>query len=97
MRGFWSETKWRIDGDALLMPNGQRLPLKHIVQWRSDMMIGRFDLSGKWPGWRVRQQFLIAPGGTIRQGCISEHTMRHLVKMHDMERRDASQRQLTLF
>ena len=97
MRGFWSDTQWRIEGDALLMPNGQRLALKHIMQWRSDVIAGRYDLSGKWPGWKVRQQYLIAPGGSTRQGCIPEHVMRHIVQMHDMERRDHSRRQLALF
>jgi hypothetical protein len=45
MRGFWSESNWRLDGDALLMPNGQRITLKHILQWRADQVEGRHDLS----------------------------------------------------
>jgi len=55
------------------------------------------DLSGKWPGWKVRQQYLIAPGGSMRQGRIPEHVMRHLVQVHDTERVDLSRRQLVLF
>lgn len=97
MRGFWSETNWRLDGGALLMPNGQRITLKQIVQWRADVIDGRHDLSGKWPGWRVRQQWLIAPGGSIRQGRIAEHTMRQIVAAWDWDRKDSSRRQLALF
>jgi len=97
MRGFWSETNWRLEHDALLMPNGQRLLLKHIMQWRADHLMGNVDLSGKWPGWKVRQQYLIAPGGSMRQGRIPEHVMRHLVQVHDTERVDLSRRQLVLF
>ena len=59
--------------------------------------MGNVDLSGKWPGWKVRQQYLIAPGGSMRQGRIPEHVMRHLVQVHDMERVDLSRRQLVLF
>jgi hypothetical protein len=97
MRGFWSESNWRLDGDALLMPNGQRITLKHILQWRADQVEGRHDLSGQWSGWRIRQQWLIAPGGTIRQGRIPEHVMRQVVRTWDWERKVHSRRQLPLF
>lgn len=36
MRGFWSETNWRLDGDALLMPNGWRIPLNATKKLRPD-------------------------------------------------------------
>jgi hypothetical protein len=97
MRGFWSETNWRLDDDALLMPNGQRIALKHILQWRADQVEGRHDLSGKWPGWRVRQQWLIAPGGSIRRGRIAEHVLRHVMQMSEIEQKELSRRQLALF
>lgn len=97
MRGFWSETNWRLDHDALLMPNGQRIPLKHILQWRVDQIEGRHDLSGKWPGWRVRQQWLIAPGGTIRHGRIAQHVLQHLMQTAARHEQEISRRQLALF
>jgi hypothetical protein len=97
MRGFWSEKNWRLDDDALLMPNGWRVPLKDVLQWRDDLITGRHDLSGKWSGWRVRQQWLIAPGGSMRHHCIAEHVMRHRVSKWDWERKEISRRQLTLF
>lgn len=46
MRGFWSVKNWRLDGDALLMPNGQRLSLKDIREWREDLYAGNADLTG---------------------------------------------------
>ncbi|MGC1548994.1 MAG: hypothetical protein WA777_10735 [Rhodanobacter sp.] len=97
MQGFWSDKNWRLDGAALVLPNGQRIGLKEIVQWRSDLMVGQFDLTGRWPGWRVRQHWLIAPGGSMRRGRISEHHLRHLMQMHDWDLKDASRRQLVLF
>jgi hypothetical protein len=63
-------------------------------------LIGRYDLTGKWPGWpgrRVWQQYLIAPGGTMRHGCIAEHVMRHIVQTWDWEWREISRKQLALF
>lgn len=97
MQGFWKETHWRIEGDALELPNGRRIPLKHIRQWQEDRVTGRADLTGKWPGWRIRQQFLIAPGGSMRRGMISEHYLRHIVQTEDWNRLDVSRRQLPLF
>jgi hypothetical protein len=97
MKGLWSEKNWRLDGDALLMPNGQRLALRHILQWRVDLIEGRAHLPAKWSGWRVCQQWLIAPGGSIRQGRISQHEMQHIVRTHDWDRKETSRRQLTLF
>jgi hypothetical protein len=47
MRGFWSEPDWRFDDDALVRPNGQRATLKRILQWRADLIDGRFDLTGR--------------------------------------------------
>jgi hypothetical protein len=97
MQGFWSEKNWRLDGDALLLPNGWRIPLKHVLQWRKDLIEGNADLRGKWSGWRVRQQWLIAPGGSMRQHCIAEHVMRYRVSRWDWERKETSRRQLPLF
>jgi len=97
MRGFWSETNWRLDGDALLMPSGQRLSLKYILQWRADLVEGRCDLPGKWSGWRVRQQWLIPPGGSLRQHRIAEHVMRYHINAYDWDRKEISRRQLVLF
>ncbi|OOG55759.1 hypothetical protein B0E47_07730 [Rhodanobacter sp. B05] len=97
MHGFWSETNWRLDGDALLMPNGWRLPLRDVLQWRDDLMQGRHDLGGRWSGWRVRQQWLIAPGGSVRQHRIAEHVMRQHIRTADWDRQELGRRQLTLF
>ncbi|CAM5409305.1 hypothetical protein RLIN73S_02296 [Rhodanobacter lindaniclasticus] len=41
MQGFWS---WRLDNDALLLPNGQRLHLRDIRQWQADLIAGNADL-----------------------------------------------------
>jgi hypothetical protein len=97
MRGLWSETNWRLDHDALVLPTGRRIRLKDILQWQADRVNGRHDFTGKWPGWRVRQQWLIAPGGTIRRGRIAEHVLRHIVQMNEWELAEISRRQLPLF
>lgn len=97
MRGFWSESKWRLDGAELVLPNGQRIALKEILQDRANLIEGRASLPGKWAGWRVCQQWLIAPGGSTRQRRIPEHAMRHIVQTFDWERLEHSRRQLALF
>jgi hypothetical protein len=97
MRGRWNEAKWRLDADALVMPNGRRTPLKDILQWQLDKVDGRYDFTGQWSGWRVRQQWLIAPGGTIRRSRIAEHVLRHVMQMSDWEQAEMSRRQLRLF
>lgn len=97
MRGFWNEKHLQLDGDALLMPNGQRLTLASILQHQIDLIEGRCDLPGKWCGWRVRQQWLIPPNGTIRRGRIAQHVLQHLVQSHEWERQDVNRRQLALF
>ncbi|MHB1271511.1 MAG: hypothetical protein ACYCZD_01870 [Rhodanobacter sp.] len=97
MRGFWTESQWRIDGADLVLPNGQRLALSNIRQWRANLIDGNLDLCGRWPGWRVRQHYLIAPGGSLRRGRIAERTLRHIVQGHDTERIEHSRRQLGLF
>ena len=81
----------------LLMPNGQRISLKHILQWRADLIEGRFDLTGKWSGWRVRQQWLIPPGGTMRQNRIAQHVLDHHIRSWEWERKEVSRLQLSLF
>ena len=97
MNGLWKESNWAIDGNDLTLPTGRRIALKHIRQWQTDTIEGRLDLHGKWPGWRIRQQFLIAPGGSIRRGRISETYLRHLMQIADWERIETSKRQLALF
>jgi hypothetical protein len=97
MRGFWSEKNWRLDDDALLMPNGQRVQLKAVLQWRADLIDGRFDLTGKWSGWRVRQQWLIPPGGSIRQNRIAQRMLEHDIRTWDWDRKEISRLQLSLF
>ncbi len=63
VRHAWIPCKknWRLDDDALLMPNGQRIAVRQILQWKADQLNGHHGLTRKWPGWRVRQQWLIAP------------------------------------
>jgi hypothetical protein len=97
MRGFWSERNWRLDDGALLMPNGHRLTLKQILQWRVDLIEGRCDLPGKWTGWSVRQQWLIPPGGSMRQNRIAQHVLAHEIKCWDWDRKEISRLQLQLF
>ncbi|MGB5853108.1 MAG: hypothetical protein WBG85_12525 [Rhodanobacter sp.] len=97
MQGFWSPKNWRLDDDALLLPSGQRIALRHIRQWQADRIAGSYDLTGKWPGWRVRQQWLIAPGGTIKRGRIAQHVLRQLMQFSEWEQQETSRRQLALF
>lgn len=97
MRGLWSETNWRLDNDALVLPNGRRLSLASIRQWQEDLYAGAADLTRHWSGWRVRQQFLIPPGGSMRQGYLSEHYLRHLAQTADWHRKERQRRQLALF
>jgi hypothetical protein len=66
-----------------VLPNGRRIWLKDVLQWQADRVDGRHDFTGKWPGWRVRQQWLIAPGGAIRRGRISEHVRHHVMQMNE--------------
>ncbi|KZC29273.1 hypothetical protein RhoFW510R10_06170 [Rhodanobacter sp. FW510-R10] len=79
------------------MPNGHRLPLRHIVQWRQDLIEGSADLTGKWSGWRVRQQWLIPPGGTVKRGRIAQHVLAHEIQTHGWAAQEVSRRQLVLF
>lgn len=97
MRGFWNEKNWRLDGPDLVMPSGKRLALRHVLKWQDDRLTGRLDLTGKWPGWRVRQQWLIAPGGSLRHGRIAERTLRHVIQTNGWHELDVSKRQLNLF
>jgi len=97
MHGFWSVKNWRLDDGALLMPNGQRLPLKDIREWREDLYAGNADLTGKWSGWRVRQQWLIPPGGSLRQNRIAQHVLAHDIRQLDWTRKEISRLQLSLF
>jgi len=97
MRGFWSVKNWRLDDDALLLPNGLRLPLTDIREWREDLYTGNANLTGKWSGWRVRQQWLIPPGGSIRQNRIAQHVLAHDIRQLDWTRKETSRLQLSLF
>ena len=97
MRGLWSETNWRLDGDALLLPNGRRLTLASIRQWQENLYLGTFDLTRHWTGWRIRNHYLIAPGGTMRQGYLAEHYLRHLIQTATWSRQDISRRQLAFW
>jgi hypothetical protein len=97
MRGQWSEKNWRLDGDALVLPNGWRIALADIRQWRSDLIQGCTNLTGQWAGWKVRQQWLIPPGGGIRTWRLSEHYVRHAARTEIWHRQDISRRQLALF
>lgn len=97
MRGFWTEKNWTLDHDALVLPNGQRLTLASIRDWRARLLVGEHDLTAKWSGWRVRQQWLIPPGGTMRRGRISERRLRHIVDAEEWNAQDVSRRQLALF
>lgn len=97
MRGLWHESNWRLDQEALVLPNGQRLALSSIRDWQGRLLVGEFDLTGKWSGWRVRQQFLIPPGGTMRRGRIAERTLRHLAQTQAWSEQDVGRRQLRLF
>lgn len=97
MRGLWSESNWRLDHDALILPNQQRIALALIRDWREQQVTGNVDLAGQWRGWRVRQQWLIPPGGSMRRFRISERYARHLAQAEDWERTDISRRQLALF
>jgi hypothetical protein len=95
--GLWSESNWRLEHDALILPNGRRLTLAGIRQWQEDLYDGAADLTRHWNGWWIRQQFLIAPGGTTRRGYVTELYLRHAVQMADWHRNEISRRQLALF
>lgn len=97
MQGFWSARNWRLDNDALLLPNGQRLHLRDIRQWQADLIAGNADLTGKWSGWRIRQQWLIPPGGSTKRGRIAQHVLAHDIRHHEQVEKEISRRQLALF
>ena len=97
MRGLWNEANWRLDEGALLLPNGWRIPLEQIRQWRSDVFEGRYDLTGSWTGWRIRQHWLIPPGCSVRSGSLAERCVRHLAAVENWSRLDLQRRQLGLF
>lgn len=97
MRGLWSESNWRLDTDAIVLPTGRRIPLASIRRWQEDVYSGAFDLTRQWSGWRVRSHYLIAPGGTMRRGYLAEHYARHLIQSAAWAREETSRRQLTLW
>lgn len=97
MRGLWSEANWRLERDALVLPNGHRLRLASIRDWRENLVTGQHDFTGKWSGWRVRQQWLIPPGGTMRRGRIAERALRHFAQAHEWDLQERSRRQFELF
>lgn len=97
MQGLWSEKNWRLDEDALILPNEWRISLASIRQWRSDLIEGRFDLTGRWSGWRIRQQWLIPPGGSIRTWRLSESYARASARTETWAAQEISRRQLALF
>jgi hypothetical protein len=97
LRGFWHASRWRIDSTDLVMPNGWRIPLIDVLRWREDLITGNADLTGRWSGWRVRQQWLIAPGGSLRHHRIAEHVMLRHISQLDWERKEISRRQMALF
>ncbi|TAL72899.1 MAG: hypothetical protein EPN56_14190 [Rhodanobacter sp.] len=86
-----------MEDGALWMPNGRQLKLAHIRQWQEDLYQGAADLTRQWNGWRVRQQFLIAPGGSMQRGRISQHYLQHVIQAAEWQRRDTARRQLSLF
>jgi hypothetical protein len=97
MRGFWAEANWKIDGTDLVLPNGRRIALKEVLQWQADKTMGNLDLLGKWAGWKVRQQWLIVPGGSPRRGRIAQHSMKHIIRMHEWELGEVGRLQMKLF
>ena len=97
LRDFWHAAHWHIDGADLVLPNGWRIPLIDILRWRENLITGNADLTGHWSGWRVRRQWLIAPGGSLRHHRMSEHVLRHHISQSDREHKEVSRRQLELF
>jgi hypothetical protein len=95
--GFWHASRWRIDGTHLVMPNGWHIPLVDILRWREDLITGNADLTHHWSGWRVRQQWLIAPGGNLRHHRIAEHVMLRHISEWDWTCKEIGRRQLELF
>ena len=87
---------WRIEGKALITPFGQRIALHDVLQWRANLLQGNADLTGKWSGWRVSQQWLIPPGGSIRSYRIAQHVLAHEIKKFNTQRIELSRRQLAL-
>lgn len=79
------------------MPNGWRIPLEHIRQWRQDLIGGNADLTGHWSGWRIRQQWLIPPGGTMRRGRIAQHVLARCIAECERDAAEIGRRQLPLF
>ncbi len=94
MRGFWDERNWRLDGRHIVMPNGWRIALYDIRQWRADMVEGHADLPGRWAGWRIRQNFLLPPGATIRTVRITPQRIQASLQWTAA---DTDRRQLALF
>lgn len=97
MRGMWHEPNWRLEDGALILPNGHRLTLASIRQWQLNLYSGTADLTGKWSGWRIRQQWLIPPGGSIRTRRLSESGARHAAQVETWNHHETSRRQLNLF
>jgi len=90
---------WTYDDETqeLRTPHGRVLSIHDIATMLADQRDCRLDLDGKWSGWRLRQQWLIVPGGTMKRGRIAQHVLRHLTQMSEWEQQDLGRRQLALF
>lgn len=55
---------WPYDPDReeFTLPDGRKLTLSAIATQLYDEVQCRFDLTGPWRGWTVRQQYLKGPG-----------------------------------
>jgi len=79
---------FQLENDHLILPNGRRVPLKHIEDWAQSAHDGRQYITPKlWHGWRIVQQYLVPPGRKVSHGIHVRH-MRFLAL-----RIDAYQRQ----
>jgi len=61
--------RWQLDDDALVHPNGRRIPLDAIEDWFRAAWGGTQQIqTDKWRGWRIVQQYLVPPGRAMRGG-----------------------------
>jgi hypothetical protein len=72
--------EWQFEKDRLIAPNGWEFLLRELLVTRSDQISGRIDLrTTEWSGWRIRQQYLVAPGQHINES-LNVRALAHLTR-----------------
>lgn len=82
---------WQLDNDALVTPDGKRVPLAAVEDWIKAAWGGhQHIITPRWTGWRIVQQWLVPPGRRAQTGGVPLLAVRHLAMEIEAERRRKS-------